>query len=624
MLGAMSTAATAPTDAARPQPNWDLTAYFSDVGAPDYAEFRARLSADAAALRIRAEGLSAIPDSEPAAEAAATRAAWVAVLLGLEDASARVRHLSSFLGCRTAADATDEVSARESSGLDTIRTDLDKAMVAIRAGFGAATPAGFAALAADARLAGATYYLDRIRIRAAQSMEPDLEGLAADLAPTALRAWGRLYDQVSGTLRFTHAVPGRAPEVHPVSMTRTLLEDGDPAVRRAALDGSAAAWKGVADTIAACLNAISGTRLVLYRRRGIGHFLEPALFDAGIERATLDAMLGVVRRRQEVARRYLRRKATLLGMPRLGFQDLMAPLPRPDAGRIGWADGCRRVRDAFGAAYPGLADLATRAFDGRWIDHEPRAGKRPGGFCTSSYLIGESRVFMTYHGALGDVQTLAHELGHAFHNWLMRDLRPWARSYPMTLAETASTFAEELVIEATLAAPETSEADRTAILDARLQDAAVFLCNIPMRFDFEQKVYEERATGELPVSRLEQLICEAQRANYGDALDGDQLDPWFWASKLHFYIADVAFYNFPYTFGYLFSKGIVARFRAEGPSFLPRYEALLRATGGDTAENVAAATLGIDLRDPAFWSGAIDLIEADLERFEALPAPAST
>jgi oligoendopeptidase F len=589
-------------------PDWDLSAFFADVTAPDFAAYRRALGDDARALRGRCEGLAAI---------GADPAGWAEVLLALEDFGARGKHLGCYLGCRTAADATDEASQRESAGLDELRQDTDKAWVAVRAALRTATDAEFAALVADPRLSDIRYYLGRVRERAAQAMEPALEGLAAELVPTALRAWGRLYDQVSGTLRFALAVPGRPTVEHPVAMTRTLLEDPDPEVRRAAQLGSGQAWASVADTTAACLNAIAGTRLTLYRRRGITDFLEPALFDAAISRRTLDAMLGAVRARQEIGRRYLRAKARRLALPVLGFQDLLAPLPRTDAARLPWPEAQDRVRRAFGSKYPGLAELAEHAFAERWIDWQPRPGKRPGGFCSSSPVLGESRVFMTFHGSLGDVQTLAHELGHAFHNWVMRDQRPWARAYPMTLAETASTFAEEMVVEAALADPATSPADRDAMLDARLQDAAVFLLNIPMRFDFEQQVYAERAAGELSVRRFKDLILDAERRNYGDAVDPEQLDPWFWSSKLHFFLTDVAFYNFPYTFGYLFSKGIVARFRAEGAGFLARYEQLLRATGGDTAEGVARAVLGVDLETPDFWHGAIDLLEDDLAGYEA-------
>ncbi|MBW2416714.1 MAG: M3 family oligoendopeptidase, partial [Deltaproteobacteria bacterium] len=420
----------------------------------------------------------------------------------------------------------------------------------------------------------------------------------------------------SGKLEFDLAVDGQETRRLPVSMTRTFLEDADPDVRRAALDGGNAAWRGVADVTAACINGIAGTRLELYRRRGIEHFLVPATFDAGITRKTLDSMWDAVQSRAEIARRYLRRKAKLLGCERLGFQDLMAPLPISSQRRVSWDEGRAQILDAFGGRYPALRDFAAETFERRRIDYEPRPGKRPGGFCSTSKLIGESRIFCTYNGALGDVVTVAHELGHAFHSHLLRGERPWASGYPMTLAETASTFAQNLVIDAVIDSPDASDDDRAAMLDGRMQDASTFLLNIHMRFLFEKTVYEERADGELSVDRLCELMLEAQRSAYGDALDPDALDPWFWASKLHFYITGISFYNFPYTFGYLFSTGIFARARQEGPSFLSKYEELLRLTGSHTAEDVARASLGADLEAPDFWNASLDLIEADLERFE--------
>jgi oligoendopeptidase F len=386
-------------------------------------------------------------------------------------------------------------------------------------------------------------------------------------------------------------------------------------MRRAALRGSNAAWESVADVLAACLNAIAGTRLSLYERRDIAHFLEPALFDAGITKRTLDTLLGSVEERAGVARSYLLEKAKLLGRDKLGFQDLMAPLPVKSHERIPWPDAQARVRETFGRFYPRLADFAGSAFERRWIDWQPRAGKRPGGFCSTSSWINESRIFMTYNETLGDLSTLAHELGHAFHGRLMTDMRPWARRYPMTLAETASTFAEQLIIEAVLEDKAASREQRALLLDSRMQDSATFLLNIPMRFYFEESLYRERAAGELSVVRLQELMIAAQKRCYGDALDESELDPWFWASKLHFYITSISFYNFPYTFGYLFSMGIFARAKREGAAFLPRYEELLRLTGSDTAEGVAKRALDVDLETGDFWNASIDLIEGDAERF---------
>lgn len=600
------------TTMATAAPDWDLSPFFDALDSESYRAFRSRLVTSIGELAARFDALG------PVAERADD---WAEALARLEQLSAEYRHLDSYLGCVNAAESANEVAQREEAQAARLGASLEKIFVAVRAGFKAAGDDAFAALLADERLADTGHHLRRLRTMAARTMDASLEGLSADLAVDGIGAWGRLYDKVSGNLELTLAVPGQEPRQVPVAMTRSLLEDADPAVRNATRDGAAAAWDSVADTVAACLNAISGTRLSLYRRRGIDDFLEPALFDGAISRGTLDTMWQVVRERQEVARRFVRRKASLLGVERLGFHDLGAPLPGAGDARIPWDDARARVLDAFGAGYPALASFAAHAFDKRWIDHAARPSKRPGGFCTSSPVVGESRIFMTYHGAMGDVQTLAHELGHAFHNWLMKDQRWWSRRYPMTLAETASTFAESLVTDALLSSDDTDDAVRASILDTRLQDAEAFLLNIPTRFDFEYELYQRRADGELSVSELKAMMQGAQRKNYGDALADDGLDPWFWASKLHFYITDVSFYNFPYTFGYLFSTGLFARYKAEGAAFLPRYEALLRATGSAPAEEVAREALGVDLTRPDFWNASIDLVEADLDRFEALTAP---
>ncbi|MEN8160574.1 MAG: M3 family oligoendopeptidase [Myxococcota bacterium] len=599
--------------AAVQEADWDLTPYFDAIDGEVYRAFRATLAADVEALQGEAGALGPLCEE--------SRDAWAALLVRLEDAQARNRHLASYLGCRGAADARDAVVQRETASASAATAELEKVFVSVRAAVRDVEDGAFEALLDDEHLRPCRYFLERLRQRARLSMDRDQEALAAELAVTGIGAWGRLYDTVSGKLTFELAVPGRAPERLPVAATRSLLEHPDPVTRRAALEGANAAWERVSDTLAACLNAIAGTRHTLYARRGVGHFLEPAAFDSGIATSTLDAMLSTVRERFGVGRRYLRGKARCYGQERLGFQDLLAPLPSEPAGAISWDAAREQVAAAFRELSGELADFAEHAFARRWIDYRPRDGKRPGGFCSSSSVIGESRIFMTYRDTLGDVSTLAHELGHAFHSWVMRDMRPWSRRYPMTLAETASTFAEQLVTDAVLAREDVPAEARATMLDARAQDGATFLLNIPTRFDFERAFYEERREGEVGVDRLKELMLDAQRAVYGDALDPEQLDPWFWASKLHFYISGLSFYNFPYTFGYLFSMGLFARARREGPDFVPRYEALLRETGSATAEEVARNALGIELGGPEFWNESIDLVEAAVDRFEAEVVP---
>ena len=222
---------------------------------------------------------------------------------------------------------------------------------------------------------------------------------------------------------------------------------------------------------------------------------------------------------------------------------------------------------------------------------------------------------MTYNDTLGDVRTLAHEIGHAFHSYIMRDVRTYAHCYPMTLAESASTFAEMILTEGILADPSFSPAQKASALDQEVGHGAIFLMDIPVRYQFEKKLYEERADGEVGVSRLKELMVETQREVFGDTLEVGGEDPYFWASKLHFYISDTTFYNFPYTFGFLLSRGLFAMFKQEGADFLPRYEEFLRLTGSDTAEGVAKRTLGRDLEDSTFWTEAIQTLE---EPFAAL------
>jgi oligoendopeptidase F len=225
---------------------------------------------------------------------------------------------------------------------------------------------------------------------------------------------------------------------------------------------------------------------------------------------------------------------------------------------------------------------------------------------------------MTYNEAFGDVLTLAHESGHAFHNHIMRDLRPFQRSYPMTLAETASTFGELILLESRLEDPAVSGAEKALLLDLEIGHAAVYLLDIPVRYEFEKAFYEEREEGEVSVSGLRELMVDTQRRVLGPVLEPGGEDPYFWASKLHFYIAGTTFYNFPYTFGFLLSRALFTMFRSAGENFLPQYEDFLRLAGSDTVENVARRALGEDLQSPEFWHYAIRSLEEPLQRLEAL------
>jgi len=353
-----------------------------------------------------------------------------------------------------------------------------------------------------------------------------------------INAWGRLYRTLSGKLEFDMAYPDGRRATLPMSQRRSLLANPDRATRRAAFEGGNAAWAQVEDVAAAAINAISGTRLTLNERRGVDHFLDVALFQAATTWRSLDAMFEAIFDSLELPRRILRLKARAMKTTGVSWYDLEAPLAGLGDGEeaIDWIRATETVQTASSRSYPKLGSFVQSICERNWIEWEPRANKRPGAFCTGSLLTGESRSFMTYNGTMGDVRTLAHEAGHAFHSFILRDMRAYGRSYPMTLAESASTFGEMILTEGILADPAFDAAQKLSALDSATAQGAVFLMDIPVRYEFEKAFHEERGGGEVGVSRLKELMTQTQRRIFGDVLEEGGEDPYFWASKLHFYI----------------------------------------------------------------------------------------
>lgn len=589
---------------------WDLTSYFLRFDGPEMRAFKEDLRTDIASLKEKAAALPPL-DEENSSE-------WAEIFLRNEEILRRLSHLSSYVSCLASSDARNEDYLKEEAALARMRAEFSKLRVELFRTVKEASDQTFASFASQKTFAGARYYLDRLREESRRTMSTEKEILAADLAVDGIQAWGRLYDTVSSKLEFEMVFPDGHRERLPMSQRRSLMDHPDRRVRRAAFDGGNAAWRTVEDAAATALNAIAGTRLALNRHRGVEHFLDIALFQAAITSKTLNAMFDALFAHLEIPRRILRLKAKLIGEKTVAWFDLGAPLEIPDQEKLSWERGQSLVKNAFVRAYPALGTFFQSVVDKNWIDWEPRAGKRPGGFCTGSMLTQESRIFMTYNDSLGDVLTLTHETGHAFHSHVMRDVRPYARLYPMTLAETASTFGELVLTNGLLQDPSLSDAQKAAMLDVEVGHGAIYLLDIPVRYEFEKAFYEERAHGELSVSRLKELMVETQRRLLGDVLQQGGEDPFFWASKLHFYITGLTFYNFPYTFGFLLSRGLFARFKKEGADFLPRYEEFLRLAGSDTAENVVRRTIGQDLEKAQFWSEAIQSLEEPLSRLEAL------
>ncbi len=592
------------TTAAFPD-RWSLESWFSGFGKPDYTEFNAALVRDVEALKAQAAALGS--DTTEIAR----------VINALESLGDRLGHLAAYLGCLSADDANDEAVKADEAWLSTLEAESTKLQASLRSALAALSDAEFDALLADSSLKNAEHAVKRMRHEGQHQMKSEMEALAADLNVNGLHAWGRLYDTLTGKMEFEMAFPDGHKETVPMSRRRALMSEPDRKLREAAFHAGQKPWNDHAVTLAAGLNGIAGTRLSLYGHRGLPHFLDTPLFDGAMSRKSLDAMLEAIHANIELPRRAIRQAAKLQGTSALHYFDLEAPqIAAPDEKELNWDEACATVDHAFSAAYPQLGDYFREMLAKRWIEAQPRAGKRPGAFCTGSQLKHEERVYMTFHKTVHDMVTLAHEVGHAWHSCVLRPARSFAANYPMTLAETASNFGEMILLDGLMSDPGMTPETKAYLLDQEMLRAHAYLINIPMRYEFEKSFYTQRASGEVSVSRLRELMTAAQRKLYGDTLLDDGTDPMFWAYKMHFFITGVSFYNFPYVFGYLLSQALFARFKAEGAAFLPRYEAFLAMTGSATCEEVVKQTLGEDLTNPEFWATALKAIEPTLEAYE--------
>lgn len=589
--------------------DWDLTGYFHDF--EGYETFVSELEVDCKGLLT---SLHSVPPLAPV-----TEATWASGTDGYENILARFAHASSYVGCLAAAESHVPRHQQAESRIASLAAEVSKLSLEFVRAFRTADDATFEAFMSKPAIATARPALERWRREATHSMAPDLEALAADLGTDGLHAWGRLYNRMTSDLRFPMVWPDGRRERLPVSQRRSLMANPDRAVRVAAFRGGNEGWSGAAQLCAAALNHIAGTRIILDARRKRPSSTHAALEQAAISEATLHAMMRAVSGGASVARRALELKARAMGQTAVGWYDLEAPFEvgEPDA-FIPWETACARVSRSFHRASTDLGSYFDRCVAQNWIDYRPRAGKRPGAFCTSSEVTDETRIFMTYQGTAGDVSTLAHEAGHAFHAEAMRGIRPLARQYPMTLAESASTFGELLLADGLRKEGHFDDASRARMLGEGLGDAVSFLLDIPVRYAFERAFYEERRKGEVSVARISELMVTSQRNIVGPVLEVGGEDPLFWASKLHFFLTDISFYNFPYTFGFLLSRAMFQRYLEEGPSFMGAWVAFLRDTGQAEAHLVASRTLGENLEDEMFWRRAIASLEPDLTELEGL------
>jgi oligoendopeptidase F len=593
---------------------WDLTGFFPSFNGPEMISFKKILKKDIAFLTRLAAANPTLSDK--------TAPYWEKIVLGLENAEMRQSHLKYYVMALSWTDSSNDEYPAELARISKIDSELSGIQVRLKSSLKNAQEKVFSNFTKREGIAEIAYALSRIRQQALRTMTPPEEQLASDLSVDGFHAWERLYNKISSKLTFEMRWPNGKTEQLPISRWRVLISDPNRAIGKAAFESGTKAWASIEDPCAAALNALAGWRGTLSHRRGTKHFLEDSLFFSGIKKKTLTAMNTAIERNLDQIREIVRVKALTTGKTGISFFEREAPLPLKGAPNYSWEEASAMLGETFSRIYPDLGEYYKEFVSNRRIDSEPRKNKTPGAFCISSRIMKEGRVLVNFNGAMQDIGTLAHEMGHAWHGNLLKNMRWMATKCPPTLSETASVFGEHLLIGGILSSNDATKEQKLLTLDAYLNTVAVFLLDITVRFRFEKAFYEERETGEVPASRLRELMVRTQREVYGETLLPGEEDPLLWVSKLHFYFSSYSFYNYPYTFGFLMARTLYERFTEDGAGFLPKFETFLRLSGTDTVETVVRRSLGENIEKPEFWEKAILGLNKPLAQYKSLLAKA--
>lgn len=401
-----------------------------------------------------------------------------------------------------------------------------------------------------------------------------------------------------------------------LSEVRNLAYSPSREERKAAYEAELACYDKIKDSVAYALNSIKMQDISECELRGFASPLAKTLYYARMKEETLNALLEAMTEYMPQFWRYLRLKAEKLGYADgLPWYELFAPLGKSTK-RYTTEEARDYLITVFSSFSPDMAEMMKRAFAEDWIDFYPRNGKVGGAFCEALNSKKEFRVLTNFSGSFSDLVTLAHELGHGYHDFMVHDNEPLNMEYSMPVAETASTFNENVITG--YAIDHTGdEEEKLALIESQLSDTAQIMCDIYSRFLFESEVVERRKDSFLFADELNEIMLDAQKKAYGNGLDENCLHPYMWVCKSHYYSADLGFYNYPYAFGGLFARGLYAKYKKEGSAFVENYKKMLKNTPVMSVEDVAKIC-GIDLTDKEFWMMSLHSYDAEIDEFEQL------
>lgn len=459
-----------------------------------------------------------------------------------------------------------------------------------------------------------SFYIYEMLSNAKYLLSDKEEVILAKMKNTGSKAWEKLQDLITSTLLVPITLENKEQSL-PLPVIRNLAYDKDPLVRKTAYEAELNSYKKIDDSSAAALNGIKGEVITETTMRGYESPLALTIKDSRMTFQCFDAMITAIKEYLPVFQSYLKKKSTMLGHKNgLPFYDLFAPIGKVDL-HFTYDKAKDYIIDHFSDFSLELSNFAKMAFENNWIDAKPREGKRGGAFCAGIHSIGESRIMSNFTGSFDDVITLAHELGHAYHDHCLKEESILNSNYPMPIAETASIFSETIILQASI--KEADAKTKAVLLESNLMGATQTIVDIYSRYLFETEVFKRRTTSSIPVSVLNELMIEAQIKAYGDGLNHEMLHPYMWICKPHYYSADYNFYNFPYAFGHLFSLGLYSQYLSENRDFVSKFNTLLQLTGKTNLVDVARS-VNIDIEDVSFWKSSLDLVAEDIHSFAKL------
>ena len=524
----------------------------------------------------------------------------------LEESTVLTGRLYNYIHLTLATDTTHETATQVEVQLAGVSADLQATYAKVSKFLGTIQTD----ITTDPFLAEYRYYFEEAKKDATHLLSDELEEVLAKMSISGGKAWSQLFD-----FMWSSAQGEYKGEVVTLSEIRGKAYDSDAEVRKSAYEAELKMYDAIKEPIAFSLNYIKKEVLTTSQLRGFESPLAHTLEASRMSRETLDALLEAIREYLPNFRKYLRHKAALLGHENgLPFYDLFAPVG--NSSRTFTVEESKDyLIENFKTFSADLAEMTEEFFDKHYIDFYPRKGKVGGAFCANLPMIKQSRVLTNFTGSLSDVVTLAHELGHAYHGLHIENHRPLNQDYSMPVAETASTFNENIIMNTAI--KEASDEEKIALIESQLQDTTQIIVDIYSRYLFESAVFENREQSFMFSKDLEEMMLSAQKEAYGDGLDQSYLHPYMWACKPHYYSTGLSFYNFPYAFGGLFSKGLYAIYQEQPEGFVEKYQELLRATTVSSVEDTAKV-LGVDVSTPEFWKKALAEVAESIEAFIAL------